>query len=454
MGKPLRYFLLLACLLFLAVTPAQADRATRTTQVVKAVQTTAPAVVNISTKSRGQARVFQTGDENLDRIFEEFFQPMRREQSSLGSGVIIDGQRGLIATNRHVVSAASEIRVQLADQRVFPAQVVGADPASDLALLRITAPVDLPQARLGDSQDLMIGETVIAIGNPFGLSHTVTTGVVSALGRRVRAERNSSLDDVIQTDASINPGNSGGPLVNADGEVVGLNTAIFQQAQGIGFAIPVNRVRRVVEDLLRHGQVVPAWLGLSVQGLDARLAQHLGLAQGAGVVITEVLPDSPAAQAGLARGEVIQAINGRAIKDEADYRSALALVSVGQEATLRTWASGRSQERRLQAKAFPLERALELAWQRLGFMVGEMTQEAAARHRARPGSAVMVTRVRQNSPAAQVGLRPGDLIRALEGGATPSLPAFQQQMARSAGASATTLQVQRGQLSQTVTLGE
>ncbi|MFH1034547.1 MAG: trypsin-like peptidase domain-containing protein, partial [Pseudomonadota bacterium] len=328
--------LLLALLAWqcLAPAPAQADRAGRVTPAVRVVQSAGPAVVNISTKTRVQARLFRSGDENMDRFFEEFFQPMQREQTSLGSGFILDGKRGLIVTNGHVVSSASEITVQLADKRVFPAQVVGADPQSDLAVLRITSKGPLPQLNLGDSEQIMIGEEVIAIGNPFGLSHTVTVGVVSALGRQVRTARDQWMRDLIQIDASINPGNSGGPLLNADGEVIGINTAIFQQAQGIGFAIPVNRVRRVVEDLARYGEVVPAWLGLELQDLTPRLAQAFGLDEARGVLVVQVTENSPAAEAGLSRGMVLTTLNGRALGDSGDYGLALAEVGVGQEVRL------------------------------------------------------------------------------------------------------------------------
>lgn len=254
---------------------ALADRSSRTTPTVRVVQAAGPAVVNISTRTRVQTRLFRSGDEAMDRFFEEFFQPMQREQTSLGSGFILDGARGLIVTNSHVVSAAHEVAVQLADKRVFPAQVVGADPQSDLAVLRITPQGPLPQLKLGDSEQIMIDEKGIADGNPFGLSHTVTVGVISALRRKVYTAHDQWMQDLIQIDASINPGNSGGPLLNADGEVIGINTAIFQQAQGIGFAIPVNRVRRVVEDLVRYGEVMPAWLGLEMQDLKPRLAPDL-----------------------------------------------------------------------------------------------------------------------------------------------------------------------------------
>ncbi|CAO0821491.1 exported hypothetical protein [Desulfarculales bacterium] len=305
MGRLLPLMLVWASMLAgLCLTPALADHNSRVTPVVRVVQDAGPGIVNISTKTRVKARLFRSGDEAMDSFFEEFFQPMQREQSSLGSGFILDGKRGLIVTNGHVVSAASEITVQLADKRIFAAQVVGVDPQSDLAVLRITPKGSLPQLNLGDSEQIMIGEEAIAIGNPFGLSHTVTVGVVSALGRKVRTSGNQWMQDLIQIDASINPGNSGGPLLNADGEVIGINTAIVQQAQGIGFAIPVNRVRRVVEDLVRYGEVVPAWLGLELQDLTPRLAQHFGLAEARGVLVVEVMESSPSAEAGLA-GQVL-----------------------------------------------------------------------------------------------------------------------------------------------------
>jgi serine protease Do len=438
--------------------PALADRAGRVTPVVKAVQTVGPAVVNVSTKSRVRARIFQSGDESLDRFFEEFLQPMEREQSSLGSGFILDGGRGLIVTNSHVVNAASEINVQLADQRVFPAQVVGADPSSDLAVLRIhpsAAPRQgsLPQATLGDSDQVMIGETVIAVGNPFGLKHTVTVGVVSALSRRVRAAKNAWMEDLIQTDASINPGNSGGPLVNVDGEVIGINTAIFQQAQGIGFAIPVNRVRRVVEDLVRYGEVVPAWLGLELQDLNPRLAAHFGLAEPRGALVAEVMEMSPAAEAGVKRGEVVLAVNERPVADVSDYAAALSILAVGQEARLAMLSGGVRRTVSITPRAFPLERAAELAWRRLGFAAGEMTPEAAARMRVRPGVAVVVTRVRPESAAARVGLQPGDLIRQVGESLTPDLLAFLKQVAKNRMLPGVTILVQRGPVSQFVNLG-
>ncbi|MFH1058788.1 MAG: trypsin-like peptidase domain-containing protein [Pseudomonadota bacterium] len=452
--RPLGLALLAAGLgLLLVAGPARADRNARLTPVVRVVQQAGPAVVNISTKSRVQGRLFRSGDENLDRFFEEFFQPSQREQTSLGSGFILDGQRGLIVTNSHVVSAASQITVHLADQRAFPAQVVGADPQSDLAVLRITPQGALPQVKLGDSDQIMIGESVVAIGNPFGLSHTVTVGVVSALGRRVRTGKREWMRELIQIDASINPGNSGGPLLNADGEVIGINTAIFQNAQGIGFALPVNKVRRVVEDLVRYGEVVPAWLGLELQDLSPALSEHFGLKDRRGALVTEVMDGSPAAEAGLQRGMVVESLAGRPVRDVGDYGQALSDVGVGQEVRLGILSQGRRQERRLTARAFPLQRAMELAWRRLGFTVRELDQQALLRHRVSPGSAVVIDQVRPGSPAEEVGLQAGDLIRQVGEGPTPGIEAFLRQMAKQRLLARVTLLAQRRQLSQFITLG-
>ena len=442
-----------ALLVILGAGPARADRAARMTPVVKVAQEVAPAVVNIATKSRAPAGIFRSGDEFFDRFFEDFFGPMERESSSLGSGVIIDGRKGLIITNSHVVHKASEITVQLADQRTFPAEVVGADPDSDLALLRIKPQGALPQVRLGDSSDLMIGESVIAIGNPFGLSHTVTQGVISALGRKVRASKQEWLVDLIQTDASINPGNSGGPLLNVEGQLVGINTAIYYKAQGIGFAVPVNRVKRVVGDLIRHGEVVPVWLGLSLQEVSPRLASHFGLRQAQGVLVLEVMPQSPAQQAGLKRGDLILALDGRQINGVSDYGARLGALSAGSQVRLTLLRPQGQAEATLRAKAFPLERAMEVAWHRLGFSVQALDQATARRHQAPMGSAVVIAKLRPGSRAAAIGLLPGDLVRKVGDKATTSLKVFSSQIARSRLQSRITILVQRGPAAQYITLG-
>jgi S1-C subfamily serine protease len=244
------------------------------------VERVAPAVVNISAEQITEQRISPFGglsrDPFFDRFFEDFNVPefrRRVKSTSLGSGFLVDAQ-GHILTNAHVVANASKIRITLVDKRSFPADLVASDPDSDLAVLRVSA-TGLPQVAMGTSRDLMVGETVIALGNPFGLSNSVTTGVVSASRRSLRTG-GREFRDFIQTDASINPGNSGGPLVNLDGEVIGVNTAIVQEAQGIGFAIPIDKARRILGDLLKFGRVTGAWVGVAVQSITPDLAQSLG----------------------------------------------------------------------------------------------------------------------------------------------------------------------------------
>ena len=250
----------------------------RRTPVVEAVKRVSPAVVNISTETivARQTSPFPAfRDPLFEEFFHDFFEPRveRYKQTSLGSGVVIRPD-GYILTNQHVVLRGSQIKVTLADDRDFEAQLVGADSDSDLAVLKVKTDTSLPYINMGDSDDLMIGETVIAIGNPFGLSHTVTTGVVSALGRSLKTGEQTYYD-FIQTDASINPGNSGGPLLNLSGDLIGINTAIYQKAQGIGFAIPINRARRIVTDLISYGEVHVPWVGAIVQDLTPELAAQL-----------------------------------------------------------------------------------------------------------------------------------------------------------------------------------
>ncbi|KIX12486.1 trypsin-like peptidase domain-containing protein [Dethiosulfatarculus sandiegensis] len=445
---------LAVCLGLFSANPILADQRSRVTNVVRVVRQASPAVVKIATKSVRKQRIFQTGDESFDRIFEEFFGPMTtREEASLGSGVIIDGKRGLIATNRHVISRATSISVHLSDRRVFQAQVLGADPESDLAVLRINTREPLPQANLGNSDDLMIGETIIAIGNPFGLSHTVTTGVVSALHRRVKAGRDSWLHDMVQIDASINPGNSGGPLLNVDGELIGINTAIYRQGQGIGFAVPVDRVKRVVGDLVRHGEVVPSWLGLFLQDMNPRLAAHFGLQKVAGALVLEVMDNSPAQRAGFRRGDLITHVDGTPLANASHYQAWLGAVAPGDAVTLKVRSKNRVAKRHLKASPFPLGRAQEVAWLKLGFTVREMDPETARMHRAAMGSAVVVAKVRPRSEAASIGLRKGDLVRQMGDRTTHSVKEFTREIARQRLLSRITILVRRGARSQFVTLG-
>jgi Do/DeqQ family serine protease len=288
----------------------QRDRALveRMQQVfVEVAERLKPSVVNISTTqkaqpSRRQMEPFFRGPFREffgEEFFERFF-----ERRSLGSGVIVDA-KGYILTNNHVVEQADEIQVTLVDERTFQAKVIGTDPKTDLAVIRIEGAKDLKTATLGDSAKIRTGDFVIAIGNPFGLSHTVTVGVISATGRAGMGI--TAYEDFIQTDASINPGNSGGPLLNIDGQVIGINTAIVASGQGIGFAIPITPAREIMNQLIKEGRITRGWLGVLIQPLTPELARQFGVKTGEGVVVGDVLEGGPAAKAGLKTGDVIQA---------------------------------------------------------------------------------------------------------------------------------------------------
>ena len=351
----------------------------RETPVVRAVRRVSPAVVNISSEYevRRQVSPFSGFQMNpfFDSFFKDFFDPgfeKRYKRNSLGSGVIIDGKRGFILTNAHVVEKTGTITVVLNDEQTFEAQVVGADPDSDLAVLKIESKEPLPAIDMGDSNNLMIGETVIAIGNPFGFSHTVTTGVISALNRSFRADERV-FQDFIQTDASINPGNSGGPLLNINGELIGINTAIYAKAQGIGFAIPINKAKRIINDLIRYGEVVPAWIGVTVQDIDARLANYLRLEKTAGVLVTSVEEKSPAYQAGIQEGDILISLSHRAVSTVEVFESVMKGISADQRIPVEMWRNGKVRSTTVVTSVFPKELAMDLAYGRLGVVVEDLT---------------------------------------------------------------------------------
>jgi len=315
----LRVVLALPALLAFLPTAGSAGPAERRTPLVAVVERVSPAVVNISAESMVR---------EPDPFFGLFGMGTERPAQSLGSGFIID-RGGIVITNAHVVEGASRITVTLLDGRELEADLLGADRDADLAVLKVKA-TGLPALPLGKSADLMIGESVIAVGNPFGLSNTVTTGVLSAVGRTVPTARGERVfTDFLQTDASINPGNSGGPLLNVEGEVVGINTAIISGATGIGFAIPADRAHRVIEDLLRFGTLQPLWSGARLLTIDPELAQRSDLAVRRGALVVKVYPDSPAAQAGLAEKDIIVSVGGHAVAAREDVTTALYTAAAG-----------------------------------------------------------------------------------------------------------------------------
>jgi serine protease Do len=422
--------------------PAFAVDAERRTPVVVAVERASPAVVNISTE---QVVVVQP-DPFFDQFFNDFFERPRGQRytrTSLGSGVIVRPD-GYVVTNAHVVARGAKIKVTLADEREFEAKIVGSDSDADLAVLKIAGD-GLPHITFGNSDDLMIGETVIAIGNPFGFSHTVTSGVVSAIGRSLKSEGRSYLD-FVQTDASINPGNSGGPLLNIKGELIGINTAIYGKAQGIGFAIPANRARRSVDDLIRYGEIKRGYFGARVQDLTPELAGALGAAQTRGVVVREVEDRSPAANAGLRPGDLVLAIDGHDVKTRDEFDQRTGALAEGDTAHLEVLRDGRKLALEVHAGALDKERLDDIGWRLLGIRV-----KPSAR-----GRALEISEVRRQSALERAGLRVGDTLIGLEGESVDTLAAYRAAVAKLRSATQAEVAVQRGraQYSLTIPLGD
>jgi len=392
----------------------------RESAVVKAIRKVSPAVVNISSEFEVSKRAnpfygFEV-DPNFESFFRDFFDPgfeQKYKRTSLGSGVIIDGKRGFILTNKHVIVKSSTITVALKDGREFKAQVIGADPDSDLAVLRISPKDDLPAIEMGNSNNLMIGETVIAIGNPFGFSNTVTTGVISATNRSIRTE-NSFYHDFIQTDASINPGNSGGPLLNIYGELVGINTAIYAKAQGIGFAIPINKARRIVTDLIKYGEVIPAWIGVTVQDLDAELAQYLKATTVKGVLVKKTETSGPAFKAGIHVGDIIRSVGSRKILSQSDFNTAMSNISAGEAININIWRDGKTKGVSVKSSSFPIELALDLANNILGITVKNLSKKNRYLYKTYTQEGVVITKINRNSYLARIGARSGDIVRQMD----------------------------------------
>ncbi|RMF75352.1 MAG: PDZ domain-containing protein [Acidobacteria bacterium] len=364
------------------VTP---ERAPRRNAVVMAVEQVGPAIVNISTEVRVRNPYYGLGD-----IWEWFrgFRPPGEKfvENALGSGVIVDPE-GYVLTNDHVVAQADRIIVTLADGRQVEAQLVGSDRTSDLAVLRLDGDTRWPAVPMGRSDDLMIGETVIAIGNPFGLQNTVTVGVVSAVGRTLQSDRESgeAFSDFIQTDAAINPGNSGGALLNIRGELIGINTQIVASGQNLGFAIPIDRARKVFDELVHYGRVRPMWTGLVVEELDPRMARSLGLEEARGVLVVRRFADSPAADAGVRAGDLIIALNGKPVDSIAEYETVLVNVGAGGTVEAKLLRGDRELTVRFRVETFPEDRAPQMAWDLLGMRVMQ-TREGVAIDQVRPDS--------------------------------------------------------------------
>ncbi|HSK77026.1 MAG TPA: trypsin-like peptidase domain-containing protein [Thermoanaerobaculia bacterium] len=413
--------LLLSLALLSRPAAGQDARDPRRTPLVAAIERVSPAVVNISAESTVR---------EADPFFGLFFGGQRQAQS-LGSGLIID-RNGVVVTNAHVIEGASRITVTLLDGREFDADLLGADRDADLAVLKVKA-AGLPAIPLGKSSGLLIGETVITIGNPFGLSHTVTTGVLSATGRTVPSERGERLfTDFLQTDASINPGNSGGPLVNLAGEVIGVNTAIIQGANGIGFAIPADRARRVVDDLLRFGELQPLWTGVRLVTVDPELARRSELPVRRGALVFRVYPDSPAAQAGLKEQDVIVSVGGHPVLAREDVTTALYTAELGSPVQLEVRRGNQTLKPALRTVRPPQGLGLEVLAGSVGLTVT-------------PGRGnLAVQRVTAGSIAERRGLRPGDVILGANGQRISTADELGREVLRGVDRGGLLLAVQRG----------
>jgi len=414
----------------------------RITPIVKAVKKASPSVVSISALQVVNRKKDPFG------VMRSRPNPFSKEsdfnkQNFLGSGVIINPQ-GYILTNEHVIAQGSLFRVTLADKRQFDAVVQGADKDLDLAILKIRSQelINLPQIKIGTSRDLMIGETVIAIGNPFGLSQTVTTGVISATSRNVRSGK-QIYRDFIQVDAPIHSGNSGGPLLNINGELIGITTAVLENAYGIGFAIPINQAMRVVEDLIQYGEIRGVWFGIALQ-------ENPSLQNG--LFIVQVDPEGPAFQVGIRPGDILQAIEGKKIRTREEYLNIIRSYTVNNIVPLQIKRQEKVLGINVKASEFPLDRALPLAKILLGIEVQDITARMSRRYKLQNLKGVLIRRVQSKKPASKIGLRPGDIIRQIDNRQISNLEEFKKAILRLRLRNSALFLIQRGSFGYYVTL--
>ncbi len=402
----------------------------RESEVVKVFRLASPAVVSLSAKPS-----FDLPDLGIwsrrrlpwaEEFFRRYFGERREDDLNLGSGIIVD-PRGYILTNEHVVNNAAWIQVTLADGRTAEGEVWGAEPYLDLAVVKVEIKGDLPYLEMGASKDIMIGEQVIVIGNPLGLGHTCTTGIVSSLNRTVVVD-NRHYRNLVQIDAAVNPGNSGGPLLNIRGDLVGITTALNPEAEGIGFATPIDHARKVVEDLIRYRYIPTAWLGISVENLE-RDRGSTGIDRG-GVFISRVKEGGPA-HGLLEAGDVIRSWEGRRIRGVDDFVSLARQLRVGGQVVLSCVCEGSLRKVEFEARAFPEELAEEWAWRHMGIKVEEGGPDTGPEE-GRPSrrSGVFIREVAPNSPAHAWGLSPGDLILRLNREEIESWNDFQRAVVR------------------------
>lgn len=413
-------------------------------------------VVNVSSvkKSKQDGQSLQNpffDDPFFRRFFGEEFErrmpaPREFEQQGLGSGVIVT-QDGYIITNNHVVEGADELNVSFPDKRTFKAKVIGTDPKTDVAVIKIDAS-NLPALPWGDASQLEVGEMVLAVGNPFGLSQTVTMGIISAIGRA-----NVGIvdyEDFIQTDAAINPGNSGGALVNLKGELIGINTAIFSRSggyMGIGFAIPSTMAKSVMQSLIKHGKVIRGWLGVSIQDVTPDLAKEFGATENTGALVGDVMEDSPASKARLERGDIITAYNGVSVRDSNHLRGLVAETSPGTTARLSVLRDKNPLDLTITIGELPKELAKasrDGSGKGEHALAGITVENARQSGRSKPSSGVVVTDIEPESPAERAGLQKGDVIREINRKPVKDVKDFERLASQLSSRSSVLILVNRG----------
>lgn len=428
------------------VPPASpSERVDRRTPVVRTVQRVGPAVVSISTEALVRNPYY--GGSIFERLFgaPESQADERWMPNSLGSGVIVD-KEGYVVTNEHVLAAASRVTVTLLDGRQIDAEFVGSAPEYDLALLKLKEPGPYPFLSPDFDEELFPGESVIAIGNPFGLQSTVTVGVLSGTHRRIESG-GERFTDFLQSDAAINPGNSGGALLTINGDLIGINTQIDARGQNLGFAIPVARVRKVWHELVQYGAVQDVWLGLDAVALEPGdpIARRLKVPEGRGLLVRSVMRDSPVARAGVAAGDVLLDVAGERVSDDDQWRTVLSRIRVGDEVRLSAWRDGAISKVSVRAEAFPIERGADLLWSTLGLRV----QPVDGR---RGGSVLVLSEVREGTEASRIGLRRGLAILGIDGDRLESEEQLYRALIRRMGRGSVLLAISDGRATYRVPL--
>ena len=400
----------------------------RRNPIVDIVENVGPAVVNVNTEKIVQESPFQRRSGFWMDWNDRFF-PRNYKYTTLGSGIIID-ERGYILTNEHnVTQAASKIKIITADQKEYEAELIGSSEKCDIAVLQVKTGGDkLPFVPMGRSNDLMVGETVVAIGNPYGFSHSVTAGIISALGRTIETKGSQVIRDLIQTDTSINPGNSGGPLLNINGKLIGINTAIYKGAENIGFSIPIDKARKITKDLLEFGEARFPWLGIFVQDLTPALSEYLEFPGDYGVIVSTIVENGPADSSGIKEGDVLVSLGPYPIHTVEEYQSVITEFSVT-DRVLATIYRGKVEKKiTLKGKEFPEHLIDKVVWDWLGIKVEEITSQRQRTYNLPHRLGVVITKIDPDSRTYRKGIRPGQIIHKINTFSVESSADFRKAM--------------------------